>query len=575
MYIDIVPNRSSPPAILLRESFRQDGKVRKRTLANLSKLPSEIVAGLRVLLKGGIAIEDLSETFDITHSWPYGHIRAALGTARKLGLEALLAPRPCPERKLVLAMIIARVLDPASKLATARGLDEDAQLAALHQELGLETVTADRLYAAMDWLYLQQGEIEQRLAKQHLHDGSLVLYDVTSSYFEGRCCPLAAHGHSRDGRKDKEQVVFGLLCNREGCPIAVEVFAGNTGDPKTLSPQIEKVQQRFGLERVVFVGDRGLLTAARIREELQPVAGLDWITALRHTELRKLEALPGLQLSLFDERGFIEISDPAFPDERLVVCRNPLLADKRAHKREELLLATERELDKVVAATQRSRRPLRGKESIGLRVGKVINRYKVGKHFLLEITESGFAYRRDEERIATEAALDGIYVIRTNVPESELSAEEAVRSYKGLSVVERAFRSAKTVDLHVRPIYHYLAERVRSHIFLCMLAYYLEWHMRQKLKPLLFDDEDKASAEALRTSVVAAAQVSPSAKAKAQKLQTAEGLPVQSFRGLTKVLATLTQSRFRSRLTPEATFDKLSQPTPVQEKALSLLGLSL
>jgi len=575
MYIEAVPNRKSPPAVLLRETYRESGKVRKRTLANLSKLPPHVIDGLKLLLKGGVAIEDLSEAFEISQTYPYGHVRAALGTARKLGLEGLIHPKPSLERKLALAMTIARVLDPSSKLATARGLDQDAHLGALRDELGLQSVNEDRLYAAMDWLVAEQEGIENRLAARHLEGGSLVLYDVTSTYFEGRQCPLAAYGHSRDGKRHKKQIVFGLLCNRDGCPVAVEVFPGNTGDPVTLKPQIEKVRRRFGLHRVVFVGDRGMLTSARVRDELKPVQGLSWITALRTTEIRKLEALPGFQLSLFDEKGFIELSDQAFPDERLIVCRNPLLADERDRKREELLQATEAELDKIVAATQREKRPLSGKEKIGLRIGKVLDRRKVGKHFILKITETSFAYYRDEERIAAEAALDGIYVIRTNVPEDELSAEDSVRAYKGLSVVERAFRSAKTIDLKVRPIHHYREERVRAHVFLCMLAYYLEWHMRQCLAPLLFDDEDPEGAEAQRASVVAPAQVSDSAKAKARKKRNAEDLPVQSFRSLLKVLGTLTKNRIQPRSAPNSAFEKLSQPTPVQANALSLLGLSL
>jgi len=491
MYIERVPNRSSPPAVLLRESYRENGKVKKRTLANLSKLPDEVVEGLRLLLRGGVAIEDLSEAFEIVESLPWGHVRAVLGTARKLELEALLSPAACPQRDRILAMIVARVLDPASKLATARGLGQEAHLGALCQELDLGDVRVDQLYDALDWLYLQQGAIEDRLARRHLGQGSLVLYDVTSSYFEGRACPLAAFGHSRDGKKGTLQVVFGLLCNREGCPIAVEVFRGNTGDPKTLKPQIDKVRERFGLERVVFVADRGMLTSARIREELADVDGVDWISALRTSDIRKLEAVKDLQLSLFDERGFVEVTDLEFPGERLVVCRNPLLADERSRKREQLLQATERELDKVVRATERAKRRLEGKDAIGLRVGKVRNKFKVGKHFVLEITDTSFSYRRDEDKIAQEAALDGIYVVRTSVPESAMSAEQVVGSYKGLSVVERAFRSSRTADLHVRPIYHYLPERVRAHIFLCMLAYYVEWHMRARLATLLFDDEDK------------------------------------------------------------------------------------
>ena len=575
MYIDLVPNRSSPPAVLLRESYREGGKVKKRTLANLSKLPPKVVEGLRSLLRGGVAVEELSEAFEIVQSLPWGHVRAVLGTARKLDLEALLSPNACPQRDRVMAMIVARVLDPASKLATSRGLGKEAHLGALRTELGLGEIRAEQLYDALDWLYLQQAAIEDRLARRHLSQGSLVLYDVTSSYFEGRACPLAAYGHSRDGKKGKLQVVFGLLCNREGCPIAVEVFEGNTGDPKTLKPQIEKVKERFGLERIVFVGDRGMLTSARIREDLQGVDGLDWISALRTSDIRKLEAAPGLQFSLFDERGFVELTDPAFPGERLIVCRNPLLAEERARKREELLEATERELDKVVRATQRPKRTLKGKDTIGLRVGRVLNKFKVAKHFQLEITETSFTYRRDEDKIAQEAALDGIYVVRTSLPASAMDAEDVVRSYKGLSVVERAFRSSKTVELLVRPIYHYLPERVRAHIFLCMLAYYLEWHLRDRLAPLLFDDEDKDEAQAQRDSVVAPAEVSASARKKASTGRTADGLPVHSFRTLLDALSTLTKSLVQPRFATSETFEKISRPTPLQEKALSLLGLRL
>jgi transposase len=473
----------------------------------------------------------------------------------------------------VLAMIVARVLDPASKLATARSLGEEAHLAALRAELGLGSVEAEQLYAALDWLYVHQAAIEQRLARRHLDDASLVLYDVTSSYFEGRTCPLGAYGHSRDGKKGKLQVVYGLLCNREGCPVAVEVFEGNTGDPTTLKPQIDKVRERFHLERVIFVGDRGMLTSARIREDLEGLDGVDWISALCTSDIRKLEASPGFQLSLFDERGFVEITDPAFPGERLVVCRNPLLAEQRARKREALLEATEAKLDEIVRATTRTKRALRGEDKIALRVGRVINARKVAKHFRLEITERSFTYHRDEARIAAEAALDGIYVVRTSLPEDAMGSEEVARSYKGLSVVERAFRSVKTVDLHVRPIYHVLSERVRAHIFLCMLAYYVEWHLRRRLAPLLFDDEDPAGAEELRSSVVAPAQVSPGARKKAQTLHTADGLPVHSFQTLLKALSRVSKTRIRIRFADSEPFEKLSGLAPLQDKAFSLLGL--
>lgn len=575
MYIEVVPNRDSKPCVLLRESFRQDGKVCKRTLANLSKLPPQAIEGLRALLRGGSIIEDLSQSFEIQRSQPYGHVAAVLATLRQIGLERDLEPQRCTERDLVVAMIVARILEPGSKLATARGLGQEARLSALVEALDLTDVDERKLYAALDWLYVHQGAIEQRLASHHFHDGSLVLYDVTSTYFEGHCCPLAQLGYSRDGKKGTLQIVFGLLCDHEGCPVAVEVFSGNTADPKTLTPQVEKVRQKFGLSRVVFVGDRGMLTSARLREDFQGVEGLGWISALRTTEIQKLVAGPGFQFSLFDDRDFFEVHSPAFPGERLIACRNPLLQDERARKREDLLQATERELQQIVDATRRAKNRFQGKDRIALRVGKVVNRFKMEKHFVLEITETSFAFRRNPETIAAEAALDGIYVIRTNVPVPELSAEQAVSSYKALSTVERAFRSCKTVDLHVRPIYHQLAERVRAHVFLCMLAYYVEWHMRQKLKPMLFEDEDPAAGKALRPSVVAPAQRSPEAQRKVRTLQTADGLPTHSFATLLKELATLTKNRVQPKTLASPAFETIARPTQLQQKALSLLGVAL
>jgi transposase len=574
MHIEVVPNRNSSPCILLRESFRQDGKVCKRTLANLSKLPPAAIEGLRALLRGAAVVEDLADCVEVTHSQPYGHVAAVLGTLRQLGLEREISPEPCPERDLVVAMIVARIVAPSSKLATARGLGEEAYLSALLGELGLSKVGEDKLYAAMDWLYVQQAAIEQRLASHHLHNGSLVLYDVSSTYFEGRTCPLAKLGYSRDGKKDKVQIVFGLLCNHEGCPVAVEVFPGNTADPQTLGCQVKKVRERFGLSRVIFVGDRGMLTSARLREDFQEGSGLSWISALRTTDIRKLVAGPGFQPSLFDERDFGEVQSPKFPGERLIACRNPLLQADRARKREELLQATEKELEVIVQATKRSKKPLRGKDSIALRVGKVLNRFKVAKHFLLKITENSFSFSRNEKRIAAEAALDGIYVIRTDVPENELSAEKAVRSYKSLSTVERAFRSYKTVDLHVRPIYHQLPERVRAHVFLCMLAYYVEWHMRQKLAPILFTDEEPEVGQAQRASIVAPAERSPSAQLKANTRCTADGLPIQSFATLLANLATLNKNRIQLKISVAPAFYKLTRPTSLQQKAFALLGVT-
>src|SRR5918994_2985707 len=526
MYIDIVPNRNSPPAVLLRESYREGKKVLKRTIANLSEVPRNIVEGLRILLRGGAAVEHFEDSFEIERSLPHGHVTAVLGTLRKLKLDTLIDSEPSEERNRVMAMIVARILDPRSKLATARGLDEETSTSTLAEILKVQKTDAQALYTAMDWLGERQAEIEKKLAKRHLEDGELVLYDVSSTHFEGKCCPLGQLGHSRDEKKGKLQIVFGLLCNRAGCPVAVEVFDGNTADPKTLGAQIEKLRHRFKLSCVVLVGDRGMITEARIRDEIKPIEGLDWITALRAPAIRPLVETGKIQLSFFDERDLAEIQSPDYPGERLIVCNNPLMAGRRAKKRQALLEATERELNKIVTATERPVRPLKGEAPIGLRVGKVLHRFKMAKHFRLDIREAGFSYARDEVKIAEEAALDGIYVVRTSVQKAALDTQEAVRAYKDLGHVEQAFRSYKTVDLKVRPIYHYLVDRVRAHVFLCMLAYYLEWHMRQALAPLLFDDDDKATAEAQRASDVATAQRSPRARRKAQTQQTADGQTV-------------------------------------------------
>jgi len=567
MYIDAVPNRNSPPAILLRESARVGKKIVKRTLANLSDWPAPQIDLLRRVLKGE-SLVSFSDALQITRSLPHGHVAAALGTWRRIGLESDLARTPSAERNLVCALIVARILAPASQLATARGLHEQTASSSLGALLGLELVDEDHLYAAMDWLLSRQARIEDKLAARHLKEGSMVLYDVTSTYFEGRHCPLAHYGHSRDERPGNLQIVFGLLTNQEGCPVAVEVFEGNTGDPKTVSAQIRKLRQRFRLKQLVLVGDRGMLTSARIREELETEEGVRWITALRALQIQQLASDGNLQLSLFDQQDLAEIQHPAYPGERLIACRNPLLADERKRKREELLKATEKQLEKIRAATQRQRRPLRGKKEIGLRVGKLLGHYKMGKHLQLTIEEERFDWKPKPGSIEREAALDGIYVIRTGVPAEQLTSSQVVATYKSLSTVERAFRSMKSVDLKVRPIYHHQAERVKAHVFLCMLAYYVEWHMRRALAPLLFDDEDHQAAQAQRTSVVAQAQRSESAQRKAASQQTVEGLPVHSFRSLLADLATLTRNRVRMG---EHTFDMLATPTAVQERALELL----
>jgi hypothetical protein len=570
MYISKVPNRNSPPAFLLRESYREEGKVKNRTLANLTALPLDQIEAIRRVLKGERLVP-AEEVFEIVRSSPHGHVAAVLGAAKRLGLERLLVARGSRQRDLVMAMIVARVLNPGSKLATARGLSQRTQASTLGEILGLGQVDEDELYEAMDWLVERQPGIEKKLAKQHLKDGSLVLFDLSSSYYTGRCCSLAKYGHNRDGKRHFPQINYGLLCDRDGCPVAIEVFEGNSGDPATVSTQISKLRERFGLKRVILVGDRGMLTSARIREELADVDGMDWITALRNPAIHKLAEAGAIARSLFDERDLAEITSPDFPGERLMVCRNPLLASERARKREALLVATEKELEKIANAVRRHNRPLRGKDKIALRAGKVINRRKVGKHFVLEIKHARFAFHRDKEKIAAEAALDGIYVIRTSVKEKEMSAEETVATYKRLSTVERAFRSMKTVDLKIRPIHHRLEERVRAHVFLCMLAYYVEWHMRRDLAPILFDDDDPEQAAAKRQSIVAPAKRSDSALHKEATKQTADGLPVHSFRTLLDDLGTLTKNRARSG---DIEFDLLANPTDIQAKAFSLLKLT-
>ena len=576
MYVATVPNRHSPPAILLRESFRIDGKVRNRTLANLSHWPPTQLDALRSVLKGATSLATpLPQAFNIVRSRPHGHVAAVLGTLYKLQLDRLIEKQSSRHRNLVLAMIVARVLQPASKLATSRGLHPDTLSSTLGELLQLDSVTEDELYQAMDWLLPQQDRIERALAKRHLAEGCLVLYDLTSTYFEGRHCPLGKLGHSRDDAKGKLQIVFGLMTDARGCPVAVEVYAGNTSDPKTVSDQITKLRQRFGLQRVILVGDRGMITSARLRENLKPAPGIEWITALRAPAIKKLASAGVLQLSLFDNKDLAEISHPDFPGERLVACYNPLLAGERARKRPELLAATEKKLEKIVQATRRNKRPLRGKQNIGLRVGKILNHYKMGKHFQVQIEDDNFSYQRKQANIEKEESLDGIYVIRTNVPAEVLSSEQAVRNYKSLSAVERAFRSLKTVDLHVRPIHHRQPDRVRAHIFLCMLAYYVGWHMRQDLAPLLFDDGDRIAAQKMRTSVVAPAQRSPCAQAKAHSKRTPDDLPVHSFQTLLTDLATIVSNRVQPKDASTPAFDIITTPTALQRRAFELLKVPI
>jgi transposase len=570
MYIESVPNRGSPPAILLRESFRDQGRVRKRTLANLSAWPSALVEGFRTLLKGGVAVA--ADGIRIRRALPHGHAAAVLGTIRAIGLDRLLG-RPSDKRlaPVAIALIASRLVSPASKLATARDLAADTACSSLGRLLGLGAVDETELYRALDWLGARQTAIETALARRHLKDGALVLYDVSSSWLEGRCCELARFGYSRDGKKGKWQIVYGLLCAADGCPVAVEVFEGNTADPTTLSTQIDKLKERFGLSRVVLVGDRGMITSARIRDELKP-AGLDWITALRAPQIRTLRDTGAFQLSLFDERDLAEITAPEFPGERLVVCKNPLLAEERARKREDLLQATEAALAKLADRIARGTGP-RGQDKIARAVGRIENRYKLAKLFDIAVAADGFTFARNPDRIAAEARLDGFYVIRTSVEDKALAANDVVGAYKGLARVERAFRSLKTVDLHIRPIHHWLAPRVRAHVFLCMLACHVEWHMRERLKPMLFDDDDPTAAARERASIVAPAQPSPAALRKRASKVTADGLPVHSFQSLLRDLATCTLNEMTTTLNEAYSFTLVATPTPIQAQAFARLAV--
>ena len=588
MYIEAVPNRNSPPAILLRESYREAGKVKKRTLLNLSDWPHERIAGFKALLKGGTVIPKDQDAITIIRSLPHGHVDAALGTARKIGLDRLLGPDGNRCRDLILALVVSRILDPGSKLAAARALSPDTATSSLGEQLALGLVDENELYSALDWLAVRQPAVEAALAKRHLSGGTLVLYDVSSSYLEGRCCPLAQFGYSRDGKRGKRQIVYGLLCARDGCPVAIEVFAGSTADSTTLTSQVTKLKERFALDHVVLVGDRGMITQARITQaritqaritqaritEDIKAAGLDWITALRAPAIKALLDGGALQMSLFDDRDMAGITSPEFPGERLIVCRNRALAAERARKREDLLAATERDLARIATAVARKRQPLRGKAEIGLEIGAVLDKHKMAKHFALDITETSFSFARKTDEITVEAALDGLYVVRTSLPAAALDDAATVRGYKSLSLVERAFRCIKTVDLQIRPIYHWLADRVRAHVFVCMLAYYLEWHMRQRLAPMLYDDTDKDASEAQRSSIVAKAERSPAAVTKQTTGRTEDGLPVHSFRTLLDDLATLTRNTLVTAIAPEQPFTLIARPTPVQQRARNLLGLS-
>lgn len=560
-------------SVLLRRSFREGGKVKHETLGNLTQLPPDVIDFVKRRLSGELDADAPHSSFEIIRSLPHGNVAAVLQTAKQLGLDGLLASRPCRERDLIMALVVARVLSPRSKLSTTTALTSETAKHTLAEELSLGDVDVHELYAAMDWLATRQKRIENKLAKKHLQDGHLVLFDVSSSYYTGRQSPLIKHGYSRDYRSDRPQIVYGLLCDSEGRPIAIEVFPGNTADPPTFTQIVATARKRFGINRIVFVGDRGMITSARINEDLRGVAGLDWISALRTEGIRKLCDAGTIPMSLFDKQDLAEVTSEHFPDERLVVCRNPKLAEQRSRKRSELLKATEEQLEPIRLATERSSNPLRGEQAISLRVGKVIGKHKMAKHFDLTITETSFTYTRNEDRIREEAALDGLYVVRSSLEKKQMRSERIVETYKSLAQVERAFRCMKTVDLSLRPIYHRNEDRIRSHVFICMLAYYVEWHMREKLRPVLFADDDRESAAADRKSIVAPAQRSTSANRKDATRRTRDDHPVQSFHDILQDLGTLCRNRIRI---PEydSEFDKLTQATEYQQHVLKLLGVT-
>ena len=566
MYVETVPNRSSPPAILLREGWREGKRTCKRTLANLTHWPPEQIESLRRVLRGETLVS-IEEVFAVERSLPHGHVEAVLGIVRKLGVEKMLSSRRCRERDLVLGMLVEQLIHPCSKLATTRMWHTTT----LAEELSIGDADEDALYEALDWLLERQGRIERKLAKRHLSEGGLVLYDVSSSYYEGHTCPLVHYGHDRDKKKGKPIVVYGVMTDPVGRPVAVEVYPGNTGDPTTVPDQVEKLRQRFGLSRVVLVGDRGMLTQTQI-QHLKAYPGVGWISALRSPAIRKLVESGALQMSLFDHQSLAEIVSPEYPGERLVACLNPLLRDERRRKREALLGMTAGALEKIAGqVARRTKKPL-GKDEIGLKVGKIINRFKVGKHFKLRIEDSHLAWERDEAAIQREEALDGIYVIRTSEPRKRLSAENAVRQYKSLSRVERLFRTLKGIDLRVRPIRHRTEAHVRAHIFLCVLAYYVEWHMRQALAPLLFHDEELDADRKVRDPV-APARPSASARRKKAKRVREDGLPVHSFETLLRALATRCRNMCRMKSAPAGvTIEQLTEPTRLQARAAELLA---
>jgi hypothetical protein len=560
MHVHIVPNRGSAPTALLRESYREGGKVKKRTLANLSDLPMDQIEAIRAVLRGD-ALAPAGQAFQIVRSQAHGHVQAVMGTIKRLGLASLIASQPCRERDLVVAMVAARVLAPHTKLATVRWWSNTT----LAEEAEVVGASEQDLYGTMDWLVVRQEKIQKKLADRHLQRGGMALYDLSSSYYEGAHCPLAKRGYSRDGKRGTLQVNYGLLTDPRGCPVAVSVYEGNTADPVTLGPEIDRLKGAYAIETFVMVADRGMISEKAVLT-LKAENGVEWITALKSVSIRALIEQGQVQLDLFDERNLFELTSA--DGERLIACRNAELAKLRAHKRQDMLAATEVDLAKIQARVEAGR--LAGRDKIALAVGKIVNRHKMAKHILLDIQDNAFAYHRDEPKIAAEAALDGVYIIRTSLAAERLSGPDCVRSYKALARVERAFRTLKSVDLQVRPIHHRLADRVRAHIFLCMLSYYVEWHMLQAWAPLTFTDEDQDAK--LTRDPVAPAKRSPAALHKVHTRRLEDGSPVHSFSTLLAELATITKNTCRAAAAPAAsTFQVLTTPNPKQSQALQLI----
>jgi len=566
MFVAKIPNRNSPPAFLLRESYREDGKVKTRTLANLTHLPQERIDAVRAALKG-TRLAPVSETFAIERSLPHGHVKAVLGTIHQLGLDRIIASRSSPERQLVLGMIAQRILSPDSKLAMTR----QWKLSTLGRQLDIEEAEPEELYEAMDWLLKRQGRIEKKLAKRHLREGTLVLYDISSSYYEGHCCNLAKFGHNRDKKQGKKIIVYGLLTDAEGRPVAIEAFEGNTADPTTVLSQAERLRERFGLKKIVLVGDRGMITTTQVTK-IKEYSGMGWISAIKGQTIRKLIDKGHMDRSLFDDCNLAEFQSPEFPGERLIACYNPLLDDRRKRKREELLGATEAKLDQLAATVARRKKPMPANE-IGLRAGKIVDRFKVAKHFTLSIEPGRFDYARHETSIRREEELDGIYLVRTSESSEEMPGEDVVRNYKRLTEVERAFRCLKSVDLEIRPIRHRLDDRVRSHLLLCMLSHYVQWHMRERLAPLLLMDETRRKDRLSRDPVL---QAEPSAAVQRKKStrKSEQGLPLHSFRTLLQELGTQSLNQCVTHAQGKAHhFDMATSPTPLQQQAFTLLDL--